>query len=176
MVSRVGMILILCSGAFAQTMSVCEALEHLDDLNEKQVSIRGVFGASDTGQILLAIPPCSQPTLRDAWSWRDIIAIYPAQRGTVSTSFLDQYQKIRKAHPDTKILATLSGRLETRSRFEIRDLPAGGREPIGFGNFVYYVAALHYIKADDLQYMPFGPGEQEELAKIQRRPWPILAR
>lgn len=71
----------------------------------------------------------------------------------------------RDAH--AKIVATLTGSLETRDHFEVQRL-ATRLEPRAFG---YFVALLQYGSAVDFEVVPYDPGEEERELEWRRQPW-----
>ena len=151
----------------AQTITVCDVLEQLSNLNGKELSVRGSLVFGDTGQALLAIPPCDNPTVRDGWVWRDAIAVYPAGDHAAPGRLLGRYFTIRRSNPHAKIVATLTGRLETRSHFDVKTLGSGVARPIGYGDFV---AILHYRRIGDIEAIPFPFGEEEQFSGMGRDP------
>jgi hypothetical protein len=145
-----------------QPLTVCQLLSQLDDLNGKQVSVRGSWGMGDTGEILLSTGPCEQRTVRDGWIWPDAIQVVG---GMSNKEYWRLGARIREAgsRTPTRIVATLTGRLETRPHFSVRY----GR-PVAFKGLV---ALLHYQKAEDLQIVPYGPGEFEWTDEFSRNPF-----
>lgn len=174
MVRTIGIacLFVLCS-ASAQVRTVrtiCEALEDLSDMNDKEVKIRGTWGIGDTGQTLFASPACARPTIRDGWLWPDEIAVYPAGgRGSV-TDVIAKYRRLRKEHPDSKIMVTLTGLLRTRDHFDVQTFSDGFEWPVAFR---YLVAALTYRRVDDLEVVPLQPGERESILELGRKSYAI---
>jgi hypothetical protein len=161
--------LFIVSGASAQTYTVCEALAHLSELNGKQVKIRGVWDIGDTGETLWSdATSCSAPTIRDGWKWRDIISLRPPEGGPGMAGSYEAYAALAKAHRPCKIMATLSGRLETRDHFETKKWARGPEIPVGFG---YYVARLSYRQAEDMEAVPSGPDPAED--DMRKRPYAV---
>jgi hypothetical protein len=80
------------------------------------------------------------------------------------------YEALAKAHRPCKILATLSGRLETRDHFKTKKWARGPEIPVGFG---YYVAQLSYWKVTDLEVTPSGPDPVEE--DMRKKPYATRA-
>jgi len=168
MLLKIGIIItFVLSVAQAQTLTLCEALQRLSELNGKEVKIRGVWAVGDTGQDFIAIPQCPQHTIRDGWIWRDIIDVYPADGRASVGGFIAKYSELAKTNHEGKVLATLTGRLETRDHFEVRTLPDGTQQPRAYR---YYVALLRYRSVEDLEVVPFGPGERGPVIEALRKP------
>jgi hypothetical protein len=166
----IGTLPLLFFSLAAQTQTVCEALRDLTDINGKQVRVRGVIAIGDTGQGVFASPPCPAPTVRDGWCWQDVIAIWPAHGRAAAASTIAELNRTRRAHPDCKLVATVTGRLETRDRFEVRTMPDGSLRPVAFN---YFVATLKYDGITDIELVPWHPGELEKVLEAGRRPWAV---
>jgi hypothetical protein len=160
------------SGQVPAVRTICQALEDLSDLNDKQVKVRGVWGIGDTGQTLFASPACALPTIRDGWQWPDVIEVYPAGGRESISDVIAKYHQLRKQHPDSEIMVTLTGRLGTRDHFDVRTLPDGFEWPVAFK---YYVAVLAYRRADNLEVVPLRPGEREYLLELGRKSYAVRA-
>jgi hypothetical protein len=156
-------------GASAQTLTICEVLSGLEDLNHQEIKVRGSWAVGHVGEVLIATSPCNHPTVRDGWIWQDAIQVF-AQTDKAK-AFADDYRRIEKSLStmNARIVATLSGRLETRNHFEIVTLPSGVKRPTAFG---YFVALLRYERVEDMTAVPFKPGESERELEIRRRPEP----
>lgn len=166
-------ILYSASAEVRPVRTICEALEDLSDLNDQEVKVRGTWGIGDTGQTLFASPACARPTIRDGWHWPDVIEVYPAGgRGSVS-DVIAKYRRLRKEHPDSKIMVTLTGRLRTRDHFEVRTFPNGFEWPVAFD---YFVAVLTYRRVDHLEVTPLAPGEREYQLELARKSYATRAK
>ena len=161
---------VACEGATGEPLTVRQTLQQLSDLNGKVVQIRGFWAIGDTGQSLWADPPCSAPTIRDGWIWKDIIEITAAKGQPSALDGGPIYRKLSKRRRLGKILAILTGRLRTRDRFEVKLMPDGSSRPLGFG---YYVAHLAYTQAADLEWIPITTDEQQRLFDIGRTPYAL---
>jgi hypothetical protein len=157
----------------AEPRTVCEALRDLSDLNGREVKIRGGWGIGDAGQGLFASPACVEPIVRDGWTWRDTIRVYPANGRDSVAGVIAKYREMRRAHPGNKIIVTLTGRLETRDHFDVRILPDGSQVPDAF---TFYVAKLAYWRVEDLEAVPWAPGELEQRLQVDRRPEAVRAK
>jgi hypothetical protein len=162
-------VLALCRSS-AETRTVCEALADLGDLNGKEVRIRGAFNAGHTGQELFASPPCSQPTIRDGWVWRDFIRVYPAGGTTAVAGALAECHRTAVEHPGCRLVVTLTGRLETRSHFDVTTFPGGLQIPVGFK---WFVARLLYRAIDGIEAVRLQPGELERDLEMRARPYAV---
>jgi hypothetical protein len=126
-----------------------------------------VFSRGDTGQEIFAWPPCTQPTVRDGWVWRDFIRVWPVNGlHSVAPAFA-QFREMAKAHPNCHIVATLTGRLETRDHFDTQ-LYGDTPHPIGFK---WFVAQLLYRAMDHFEAVPISPPDIRQELEIWRRPW-----
>lgn len=155
-------------GWAGEPLTVCQALSQLDDLNGKEVSVRGAWGIGDTGEILIALGPCEHRTVRDGWVWQDAIRVFAGAKEAAARS--EDYWRLTERMRDSgsltssRIVATLSGRLETRRHFEVRN----GR-PAAFRDFV---ALLRYLSVQEMQIAPYEAGQLEWELELCRRPVP----
>lgn len=148
----------LASQSRAQTLSVCEVLTKLSELNGKTIAIRGVWGRSDAGQGLRASPACEIPTIRNRWGFFDEIDVIRDTSPESMTSYYAAYRDIQKRYKsDVKIFATLHGRLETREHFAMWTDGFGKQSPDVFRH--YFIARLRFWSADHLKAVPYEPGE-----------------
>jgi hypothetical protein len=155
----------LCTSALssAQTLTVCELLRGLEDLNHTEVTVRGTWIAGHVGEVLIPTEPCGRATIRDGWIWQDAVELAAATRE--AGAFLRDYYRLletKRGPDDVKIVATLTGRLETRDHFKAEN----GR-PVAFS---YYVAVIRYTDATDLEIVPYKPGEIERELEFRKHP------
>ena len=153
----------------SQAIGVCELLHGLEDLKGTEISVRGVWAVGDTGEILYPESPCASSTVRDGWVWSAVISVAP--RDTNARGFQNEYWRLRggtRPHQSVKIVATLTGRLETRNHFDVQKLANGRRVPRAFR---FWVAELTYIAAADFEVVPYRPGEEEDEMHWRRDPW-----
>ena len=157
--------LFLMLGAKAQTLTVCEVLRGLEDLNHQTIKVRGSWGVGDAGESLITTSPCDRRTVRDGWIWQDAIQVF-AQTDKAKAFAYDFH---RQEKENSRIVATLSGRLETRDHFEVQTLVTGVKRPVAYK---YFVALLRYEDVEDMKAFPFKPGEWERELEILRHPLP----
>lgn len=153
----------------ARTIGVCELLRGLEDLNGTEVSVRGVWAVGDTGEILYPVSPCASPTVRDGWVWSAAISVAP--KDTNARQLQNEYWRLRggtRPREPVKIVATLTGRLETRDHFEVQKRANGRRVPRAFR---FFVAELTYWTAADFEVVPYRAGEEENEMRWRRDPW-----
>jgi hypothetical protein len=74
------------------------------------------------------------------------------------------------AHPGCHIVATLTGRLETRDHFDVHTFQDGLQYPIAFK---WFVAQLLYRAIDDFEAVPLELGELEQETESRRRPYAV---
>jgi hypothetical protein len=161
-------LLLALSRASGEPYSLCEVLQDLSELANREVRIRGVWGVGDTGATLWADGRCPQPTIRDGWVWRDALELAPR----MGDGYFN-YRRLRKANPNANVVATLSGRLETRDRFDVRTFLDGSQIPIAFH---YYVARLVYKRAENLEVVRPGPEQRQYWDEVGRKPFAVRAK
>lgn len=159
--------------ATGQTLTVCDTLANLTNLNGHEIRVRGVFTRGHTGQALYASPPCERPIIRDGWVWRNWIQVYPVNGPESVAEALQRYHEVAKAHPSDNVVVTLAGRLETRDHFELKLYGDGELHPIGFH---WCVAKLVYSTMFDFTPVPLRPGELEQDMEVRRSPWAVPAK
>ncbi len=154
-----------------QALSVCEVLDHLPELNGKTIRVRGALSRHDNGTLIWASSACPHPIVYDGWTWREIISVIVLGAGPELQAELDQWSSIvkgLKGRPEhSMILATLTGRLETRDHFHVRLSPHVPKAYAGF-----FVAQMTCWKIEDLQAMPFTAAESERARKMGENPFP----
>jgi hypothetical protein len=151
--------------ASAQTLTVCEVLRGLEDLNHQKVKVTGSWSPGDAGEALITKSPCDSRTVRDGWIWQDAIQVF-AQTDKARAF---RYDSHRLEKQNSRIVATLSGRLETRDHFEVQTLVTGVKRPVAYK---YFVAILQYEYVEDMKAVPLKPGEREQELEIRRHPQP----
>ena len=140
----------------AKVMTVCDVLRALEDVNGSEVTVRGVWSVGDQGQNLFAEAACERPTIRDGWLWADAIQVLPSSN---NASSVGDYQRVATGtRPRPRIVATLTGTIETRDRFPVRRAVGGSVRPLGYK---YFVAVLRYRKVDDLVAKSTGTPDWE---------------
>ena len=163
--------------ATPETLTVCDTLKRLNLFDQTEVSIRGVWIAGDTGEVLVPQTGCESPLIRDGWKWRDAIElaiIDPARSKQYSVLQERLHQEIFGAFPQRlRILATFTGRLETREHFRVRRLPSGLKAREAFNLFV---GRLSYRSVDDIVVTHYGPGDEEAEMDFRRRPRPTAVK
>ena len=188
MMKVIGLLSVLLAG-FAvegQTLTVCEALEHLSDLNGKEVRIKGAWRVGDSGEDLWALQPCFEPVIYGGWKWHEAIALGPEQGASRVKTFSRwdpvYEQRIRLLSTHSKpgvVVAIFFGRLETRDHFKISrytHLPegyGGGFYGAGLGSGGYDVALLVFRAVDDLRAISLDTEELARMSADARSPWPI---
>lgn len=152
----------------SRTISVCDLLHGLEDLNDTEVTVRGVWAVGDAGEILYPESPCASRTVRDGWLWSDGISVVPKDASV--RGFHNEYGRLLRTspHQSVKIVATLTGRLETRDHFEVQKLANGKRVPRAFR---FWVAQLTYRTAADIEVVPYRRGEEQSEMQWRRDPW-----
>jgi hypothetical protein len=152
--------------AHGQTLTVCEALHRLDDLNGKEIKVRGVWQMGHTGRFIWSDVNCELPILRDGWVWKPFIQLWPRGEGR---RFDDDYERLKgkkySAAPPSKIVATITGHLETHSHFQV----SNGRP----ADFKYAAAILWYSDVEQIEKSPYTPGELERALEAGRHPYPV---
>ncbi len=151
--------------ALSQTLTVCDVLEHLSEFNGKEVRIRAIWLSGDSESILWASPDCPHPIIRDGWVWLSSINVGPDD----IRHFLDfgsNMARLKRENPEKLLAATFTGVLHTRDHFKIGPY---SRLPIGYG---YSVASLVFSKAEDLEVVSLGAGEQTRLMRESQFPAP----
>lgn len=147
----------------AQALGVCDVLRGLEDLNHKEITVRGTWIAGHVGEVLIPTQPCDHTTIRDGWVWQDAIELAATTKDP--WAFLRDYYRLLASKPspdDVKIVATFTGRLETRDHFKVEN----GR-PVAFN---YSVALIRYRDARDLEIVPYKPGEIERELEFRKHP------
>lgn len=171
------MMLFVFKGAAGQSqdsppLSVCDVLQRLDTLSDQEIRVRGAWAVGDMGQLLVRVDPCGRRTIRDEWVWRDAIQVYPRDREAETLTLTSGYKRMRdtlKTWTDPgRILATLSGRIETRGHFQIQTMVDGSKRPKAFGP---WVAILRFHKVEDLEIAHYETGDYERVLDILQRPW-----
>lgn len=149
-----------------QPLTVCELLARLDDLNGKEVTVQGTWGIGDMGEVLMALRACERRTVRDGWIWQDAIHVFADTKEAAAgkREYWRLAGRMEESSPDTpcRIVATFTGRVETRHRFNLYN----GRPGVTF------VAQLRYRSVGDLKVVPYEAGEQEWELELRRRPAP----
>jgi hypothetical protein len=135
-------------------------LSSLTELNGKKIVARGVWEQGDAMRILRSEGPCEHPTIRDGWLWADIIDLVPESGKLSVAEYVAEYRRFRTQYPRHRIIATLTGRLETRERYEVWTTPFGVQLPRGFGRWA--AAQLRFVRADHLTAVPYTDKELEE--------------
>jgi hypothetical protein len=152
----------------SQTISVCEALDDGIELNGTSVKIRGIWNVGDAGQELVAVTPCKHPTIRDGWLFSDTIDVVP-YRG-VGGPGADKNLRLQEANGfGFRVLATLTGKFETRSHFQTYKDAFGMINPRVFG---YSAARLRFRRSDDFEVVRYAPGEFAREMERAGKPWP----
>ena len=77
-----------------------------------------------------------------------------------------------KDHPNCKIMATLTGRLETRNHFDVRIFQDGRQVPDAYK---WFVAHLLYRAIDHFEAVPEDPEEIAHEAESRRTPYAVRA-
>jgi len=153
-------------------MTVCDVLKALEDMNGKEVTVRGNWDIGDTGQILTPVTPCAVLTVRDGWVWADVIFLLPQDREAkqLSVRHSQILKPFRKAPGKrVRVVATVTGRLETRDHFEFDTLIGGRRQPRT--PYLYFVAMLKYRAVSDLEAVEYTSEELERELEWRREPW-----
>lgn len=124
-------------------ISVCEALRKLRDLNGKVVSIRAQVVATDELYYLIGTA-CEKPLVTDGYTWKNPAGIallpdkLPAQVKPEDLVVLNPEQPT----DSDVIIATFTGRFESRERYEVVALANGVRIPYGYGHMGGFPAQL----------------------------------
>jgi hypothetical protein len=158
------LLLLALRGASAQTLTVCELLAHLDDLNGKEVRVRGTWTIGDTGEFLESSVGCESHTVRDGWMWKDFIYVMPLNKD--AEHFRSEHYRLKTENYDkpVKIVATVAGRFETRDHFEVR-----GR---AVGPYKYCVGMVWYQGVEEINVLPYDDDERERQWEMARHPYP----
>ena len=158
-----GLIVLLAAGpVWGETLTVCEVLANLSSLSGKKIEVRGVWKRGDAAQFLEAERPCEQPTIRDGWLWADRINVIADQGKLSVAGYVAERSRLLERHGGhAKIIATLSGRIETREHFEIWTDAFGVQLPRGFARLV---AQLRFWSATQLVAVPYSAAELERQA------------
>jgi hypothetical protein len=149
-----------------ETLTVCEALDRLTELNGHEVSVRGVWLISDIGEVLWASPECAQPIVRDGWVWKNTISVVPDDVHRRQRVY-EQYDRLPRNREPTEVLASLTGVLRTKEHFKTnRDagLPYG---------YTYSVARLTFSAADRLEAHLMDETERRRYEILAQSPWPV---
>ena len=157
----------------AQTLSVCDALDRLSELNGRTVKISGAFSSGDMGDFLSASPACGHRIVRDGWSWISAISARLDQNPKKFAYFQGQFvefKSLKQAHPSEKITATLTGTLHTMDHFRVDRLL---HRPLGF---TYCVAEIVYSRMEDWRIVAYEPGELDRLKREAEHPDALRAR
>ncbi len=153
-------------------MNVCGVLSRLTEVNGKKVTIQGTWSRADSGQELQAEAPCARPTVVDGWQFWDTIKLVPGETMDrfALAGIYAKFRRILRAHPEgIKVIATFSGRLETRGHFDVRTFPSGEQHPIAFDDSV---ALMRFTHVSGIHGIPWRTEEAEAQADRQRRPCP----
>jgi hypothetical protein len=135
----------------AQTLSVCEALSRLTELNGQVISVRGVWMDVDKREVLIAEAPCAKPVIHDGWQWREWISLVPLKGAMLPGRDRDRRSDLLKKNRGSVALATVTGKLETQAQFTIRVDREGGQMPAAYGGLV---AQLRFERAAELAAVP----------------------
>jgi hypothetical protein len=147
----VGLFLLLVSpSVYGETLDVCQLLANLSSLKGQRVSIRGIWSIGDASRVLLPEHPCEHAAVFDGWIWPDRINLVP-ELGAIVSQHLGSRSNLLKRHPDSVVLATLIGVIETKDTFVISTFPNGTQEPRGFERLV---AQLRFTDAKDMVVVP----------------------
>jgi hypothetical protein len=165
------------------TLTVCEALARLDDLNNGEVRIRGAWFFGDTGELIVSPEPCPHPTVRDGWQWRDFIGIdnivIDDENGRVIArrlaTFYRRASKVYRKDDTALVMVTFSGRLETTDHFKVRKFVRGST-PLGYGGLGAAVAGLIRHDASDLEVTGRAPIFNSWWGEVARSPEAVRAR
>jgi hypothetical protein len=160
---------VACALARAESLSVCEALANLTLLNGKAVEVEGVWRKGDSGQQIWATSPCPRPTIRDGWQFVDAIKVTPDGSNESVAEYYRQLRGFARTHPGTKIVATLSGRLEAPDHFETWTDPLGALHLRAFGSLA---ARLRFSSADGFRSISVSAEEVAREAEVLRNPQP----
>ncbi len=144
------------SGA-AETYSVCDVLGKLSELNGKTIVIRGVWAKGDVAQSIHPPRPCEKSTIRDGWLFMDGIEATPRDGKASVAIEVTQLRDFSKNHPNGWAVATMTGRLETREIFNVRQryydtVPEA---------FRFWPARLNYWKVNHFESVPYDKDEYE---------------
>ena len=163
-----------CTGLSAQALTVCDVLRNLEDMNGKELRIHGYWDIGDTGQVLTPLEPCAVRTVRDGWIWADVIFLLPQDRqakqlNTQHSQVLEPFRRDHRLSKPVRVVATLTGRLETRDHFEVDKLIGGRRQPRT--PYLYFVAMLRYRAVSDLEVVEYTSEELDRELEWRREPW-----
>jgi|KBSMisStandDraft_5_1062788.scaffolds.fasta_scaffold153457_4 hypothetical protein len=156
-------ILLMGLTGYAETLTVCEALANLTELNGRTVNIRGIWSVGDAHRALMAESPCEQPTVRDGWLWPDRINLV-ADNGQIYR-YAAEFRILLKSTPRHSPVVTLTGRFETKKHFEIKKFPNGSQLPQAFENLV---AQLRFWKTSDFLAVPWRTYRPDDGTVIER--------
>lgn len=164
----VAVLFALC-GASAQVLTTCDVLRRLDELNGKELKVRGTWRGGHTGQFLLSSEDCGRATIRDGWFWPDAIQVAPENLGAGAWTAKYRISSRNRKDPEPmEIVVTLSGHLKTRVHFEVQTGADGTQRPVAFK---YCVAALVYWNAADVQAVGYRTEALERVVDFLQRPF-----
>ena len=145
--------------ASAAELSVCQAIERLATLNEKEVALRGQWISNDHGECASG----SRRTVPDQTGHRWIClanAINFVQSKTSRLSFDSlaamemTLEPLRRRPGQYTVISTFIGRLETRVPLRVVSYPDGTVTGYGFGHLDFFPAELHYCDVKDVVLKP----------------------
>jgi hypothetical protein len=153
-----------------EPQTVCGVLGHLSDLNGKEVRVRGAWFISRVTRtaILTPLHRCENPTIRDGWQFGDVVQTSVMDK-SVDVGRIDaEYGRLSKSSAGAaRIVATLTGRLETQEHFGTDQDVSGAEHPRAYAWFA--PARLMFRDVENLQLAPYAPGEEKDPTReIQR--------
>lgn len=154
----------LLSAASADPLTVCSALEDRIDLNGNVVRIRGIWSVGDSGQDLIPVIRCSRPIVQDGWVFQDMIDVVPEGDSLSVRQYVRQNLWLHDRHPETRnihVVATLSGRLQSRVHFESFHDAFGVELLRAYGG--YAAAQLKFSTAEHFEIHQFADEEEKQL-------------
>jgi hypothetical protein len=157
----------------AEPLSVCEVLSSLSALNGRSISVRGVWGKGDTGEVLTPETPCERPIVRDGWRFWNTIDIVPDQGKAAAAQYYGRRHDLLNRHrgESVKLVGVFMGKLETREHFRVHTFPSGEQAPEAYR---YFVARVRYTRVRELHLVPTTKQEVDDLLEQGRRPAPRL--
>jgi hypothetical protein len=132
------------STEFAKPLTVCESLDHRNDLDGKMIAIRGVSVGTSEG-VWLVDPKCPDPIATPRYAWPRSIYLASISHASSPVDFRfdskaddklrAEFERLHVNRKAVRIWITYVGRFETRKDLStalFRDYN-GGLHPAGFG-------------------------------------------
>ncbi len=138
-------LLILQQDAELKPITVCEVLDNLMLYQGKVIAIAGSLVTNEEG-VWLSSKSCPKPFLTEGYAWPREMAINLVRdksRAVKVDPALDNVSN--RAAPDEYVWVIVTGKLETKSHFEMVLRTDGSRVPYGFGHLNLSPAQLTFF-------------------------------